>query len=104
MHFRDSRYSAQRSCAVGLEVVFIYYYILVLFVPGSSAITIYCTCPVNVWLGKLTTLDMTPFGSLGRKTSTQTNEPGLLLDILQRSLLAEYFHGGEADCKELVNP
>ena len=30
-------------------------------------------CPVNVWLGKLTTLDMTPLGWLGRKTSTQTN-------------------------------
>ena len=28
-------------------------------------------CPVNVWLGKLTALDMTP---LGRKTSTQTNK------------------------------
>ena len=24
-------------------------------------------CPVNVWLGKLTTLDMTPLGWLGRK-------------------------------------
>ena len=30
-------------------------------------------CPVNVWLGKLTALDMTPLGGLGRKTSTQTN-------------------------------
>ena len=30
-------------------------------------------CPVNVWLGKLTALDMTPLGSLGRKTSTQIN-------------------------------
>ena len=29
-------------------------------------------CPVNVWLGKLTELDMTPLGWLGRKTSTQT--------------------------------
>ena len=29
-------------------------------------------CPVNVWLGKLTKLDMTPLGWLGRKTSTQT--------------------------------
>ena len=28
---------------------------------------------VNVWLGKLTALDMTPLGWLGRKTSTQTN-------------------------------
>ena len=28
-------------------------------------------CPVNVWLGKLTALDMTPLGWLGRKTSTQ---------------------------------
>ena len=31
-------------------------------------------CPVNVWLGKLTTLDMTPLGWLGCKTSTQTNK------------------------------
>ena len=31
-------------------------------------------CPVNVWLGKLTTLDMTPLGWLSRKTSTQTNK------------------------------
>ena len=29
-------------------------------------------CPVNVWLGKLTALDMTPLGWLGRKISTQT--------------------------------
>ena len=28
-------------------------------------------CPVNVWLGKLTALDMTPLGWLSRKTSTQ---------------------------------
>ena len=28
--------------------------------------------PVKVWLGKLTALDMTPLGWLGRKTSTQT--------------------------------
>ena len=31
-------------------------------------------CPVNVWLGKLTALDMTPLGWLGRKSSTQTNK------------------------------
>ena len=31
-------------------------------------------CPVNVWLGKLTALDMTPLGWLGHKTSTQTNK------------------------------
>ena len=31
-------------------------------------------CPVNVWLGKLTALDMTPLGWLGRKTSTQINK------------------------------
>ena len=30
-------------------------------------------CPVNVWLGKLTMLDMTPLGWLGRKISTQIN-------------------------------
>ena len=27
-------------------------------------------CPVKVWLGKLTTLNMTPLGWLGCKTST----------------------------------
>ena len=34
-------------------------------------------CPVNVWLGtcKLTMLDMTQLGWLGRKTATQTNKP-----------------------------
>ena len=31
-------------------------------------------CLVNVWLGKLTMLDMTPLGWLGHKTSTQTNK------------------------------
>ena len=30
-------------------------------------------CPVNVWLGKLTVLDMIPLGWLGCKISTQTN-------------------------------
>ena len=30
-------------------------------------------CPVKVWLGKLTTLDMTQMHWLGHKTSTQTN-------------------------------
>ena len=30
-------------------------------------------CPVKVWLGKLTMLDMTLLGWLGHKTSTQTN-------------------------------
>ena len=31
-------------------------------------------CPVKVWLGKLTALDMTPLGWLGRKTTIQTNK------------------------------
>ena len=30
--------------------------------------------PVNVWLGKLIALDMTPSDRLGCKTSTQTNK------------------------------
>ena len=30
-------------------------------------------CPVKMWLSKLTALDMTPMGWLGRKTSPQTN-------------------------------
>ena len=29
-------------------------------------------CPVKVWLGKLTMLNMTPLDCLGRKTSIQT--------------------------------
>ena len=33
-----------------------------------------CTCPVNVWLGKLTALNMTPLSWLDRKTSTHTNK------------------------------
>ena len=33
----------------------------------------YQACPVNVWLGKLTALDMTPLGWLSCKTSTQIN-------------------------------
>ena len=33
-----------------------------------------CLYIVNVWLAKLTALDMTPLGWLGRKTSTQTNK------------------------------
>ena len=39
-------------------------------------LTAYRTKPVQekVWLGKLTTLDMTPMDWLGRKTSTQTNK------------------------------
>ena len=30
--------------------------------------------PVNVWLGKLPTLDMDPLGWMGHESSTQTNE------------------------------
>ena len=36
-------------------------------------------CLVNVWLGKLTALYMTPLGWLGRKTSTKTKTLVLLL-------------------------
>ena len=49
-----------------------------LSVSGESMCTILVNrledwaCPVNVWLGKLTALDMTPLGWLGPKTSTQT--------------------------------
>ena len=32
------------------------------------------TCPVKVWLGELTVLDMIPLGWLGHKTSTQINK------------------------------
>ena len=35
-------------------------------------------CPVRVWLGKLTTLHMTPLGWLGCKTLLQTNSSELL--------------------------
>ena len=49
-------------------------------VPGERMCTILVNrlddyvCPVSVWLGKLTVLDMTPLDWLGRKTSTQTNK------------------------------
>ena len=45
-------------------------------------------CPVNVWLGKLTALDMTPLGWLGRKTSTQTNKTKESDVLSRRSLPA----------------
>ena len=71
MRFGDSRFSAQRSCAIGSIVVFIYVEYFVLFVPGYSAITI---CFFS-WT------------------------------FVCRDLqLAKDSHGGEADCKELVNP
>ena len=71
MRFGDSRYSAQRSCAIGSIVVFIYAeYFCFFFVPGYSAITICFS-----WT------------------------------FVCRDLqLAKDSHGGEADCKELVNP
>ena len=37
------------------------------------------TCSVNVWLGKLTALEMTPRGWLGHKTSTQHKHHQILL-------------------------
>ena len=40
----------------------------------SSKEIIWKACPVNAWLGKLTALDMTSLGWLGRKTYTQTND------------------------------
>ena len=46
-------------------------------------------CQVNVCLGKLTALDMTPLGWLERKTSTQTN-----LDTLRGILYT--FRGGNS--------
>ena len=70
MHFRDSHYSAQRSCAIGSIVVLYMQNIFVLFVPGYSAITICFS-----WT------------------------------FICRDLqLAKDSHGGEGDCKELVNP
>ena len=40
-----------------------------------STVLVNCllACPVKVWLGKLTALDMTPLCWLGHKTSTQIN-------------------------------
>ena len=34
-------------------------------------------CQIKVWFGKLTALDMTPLGWLGRKTSTKAKMPHL---------------------------
>ena len=68
MHFRD--YSAQRSCAIGSIVMFIYAEYFCSF--RSKLFSIY---------------DM------------------FFLDFICRDLqLAKDSHGGEADCKELVNP
>ena len=42
-----------------------------------------------MWLGKLTVLDMTPLGWLGRKTSTQTNKqtnPDGSFELISESL------------------
>ena len=44
-------------------------------------------CPVNVWLGKLTTLDMSPLGWLGRKTSTQTNKHVIIISQKYQEIL-----------------
>ena len=46
-------------------------------------------CPVNVWLGKLTALDMTPLGWLGRKTSTQTNKH--ILKVTSKVKIVRYW-------------
>ena len=46
--------------------------------------------PVNVWLGKLTALDMTPLGWLGRKTSTQTNIQSQVISLMKT--------GGRSPC------
>ena len=71
MRFRDSRYSAQRTCAVGSEVVFIYAEYFLFF----------------------------SFQVIQR---LRYDFPGLLFaEIFE---LAKDSHGGEADCKELVNP
>ena len=69
--FRDSRYSAQRLCAIGSIVVFIYaeYFLFFSFQVIQQLRYVF---------------------------------PGLLFaEIFQ---LAKDSHGGEADCKELVNP
>ena len=70
MRFRDSRYSAQRSCAVGSEVVFIYAEYFLFF----------------------------SFQVIQR---LRYDFSGLLFAEIQ---LAKDSNGGEADCKELVNP
>ena len=71
MRFRDSHYSAQRSCAVGSEVVFIYAEYFLFF----------------------------SFQVIQR---LRYDFPGLF--ICRDLQLAKDSHGGEADCKELVNP
>ena len=38
-------------------------------------------CPVKVWLGKLTALDMTPLGWVGPKTSTQKTNKLSIADL-----------------------
>ena len=41
-------------------------------------------CPVNMWLGKLTVLNMTPLGWLGRKTSAQTQQRDFCCRMISR--------------------
>ena len=67
MRFRDSRYSAQRSCAIGSIVVFIY-------------AEYFCSFRSRLF----------------------SNYDMFFLDFYLQ--LAKDSHGGEADCKELVNP
>ena len=70
MRFRDSRYLAQRSCAIGSIVVFIY-------------AEYFCSFRSRLF----------------------SNYDMFFLDFFCRDLqLAKDSHGGEADCKELVNP
>ena len=49
-------------------------------------------CPVNMWLGKLTTLNMTPSGCLGRTTSTQTNKTKLQIKLFFQMKITDIFH------------
>ena len=70
MRFRDSRYSAQLSCAIGLIVVFIY-------------AEYFCSFRSRLFSNKIC----------------------FSWTFVCRDLqLAKDSHGGEADCKELVNP
>ena len=51
-------------------------------------------CPINVWLGKLATLDMTPLGWLGHETSkqTQTKSSSIHADKVYTRVLQKFCH------------
>ena len=59
---------------------------VVSFCMAKECAQYWLTAPVNVWLGKLAALDMTPLGCLGHKTSTQNLPLGLVSVSVVRTI------------------